>query len=112
MLGGKLTATLALLAIGPASTPVETPAMPALDFAQAVGICRVGFLEQLQGKAPARARALFADLPEAHKPAVAAVCASYQIGQQDLASFIEAARAAAAPPPAAEAEAEAEDNSI
>jgi hypothetical protein len=109
MLGGKLAATVALLAIGPAATPIETPAMaPAIDFAQAIGICRIGFLEQLQDEEPAKAAALFAKLPEAHKPAVAAICSSYQIGQQDLASYIEAAEAAAAPP----APAVLEDNSI
>lgn len=100
MFGGRIAAALALVAAGPASTPVETPPVPrAFGFDEAVGICRLAFLEQLQGRPPRAAAARLAALPEAHKRAAAAVCAGYAIGQQDLLAAAEAAREAAAPPP-------------
>lgn len=98
--GGKLAALLAALAIGPASAPLTAPQPAAVDFADAVGICRLGFVEQLQGKPPKAALARLEALPAEQRDTVKAICAAYSIGQQDLAAAIEAAREAQSDPEA------------
>jgi hypothetical protein len=71
-----LGAALALLAV-PASTPEPT-------FADAIEICRIGFVETITGQQAVKAKAALEALTPDQRQGVAVVCAAYTIGQGDL----------------------------